>query len=91
MTDVTERPKSRSLRPLRALLPFLAPYRAQVLAALLALLVAAAAMLALPLALRQLIDHGMVTSDAHQINRYFGFFWAPRWYSGCSRRCASIW
>ncbi len=41
------------------------------LAALGALLVATVAMLALPVALRQLIDHGMAAKDASTINRYF--------------------
>ena len=54
-----DRPKAKSLRPLRALLPFLAPHRWLLAGAMAALLVAAAAMLAMPLALRQLIDHGL--------------------------------
>ena len=54
---VSDRPKARSLRPLRALVPFLRPYRGTLWAALGALLVASGAMLALPLAVRQLIDH----------------------------------
>jgi ATP-binding cassette subfamily B protein len=42
--------------------------------ALVALLVAAAAMLAVPAALRQLIDHGLVTANETVLNRYlFGF------------------
>jgi len=51
-----DRPKGRSLAPLKALVPYLRPYRAHLVAALLALLVAAAAMLSLPIALRHLID-----------------------------------
>ena len=43
--------------PLRALLPYLRPYRGVLLLALLALLVASAAMLSLPVALRYLIDY----------------------------------
>jgi ATP-binding cassette subfamily B protein len=43
-------------------------------AALVALLVAAGAMLAVPAALRQLIDHGLATANAGVLNRYlFGF------------------
>ncbi len=67
----TDRPKATSLRPLAALRPFLAPYRARALLALFALLVAAGAMLALPIALRQLIDHGLAANSAATINRYF--------------------
>ena len=74
---VTDRPKARSLQPLRALVPFLKPYRGTLLLALGALLVASGAMLALPLAVRQLIDHGMAARDAETINRYFlGFLGA---------------
>jgi ATP-binding cassette subfamily B protein len=76
MTEIraVDRPKSKSLRPLRALTPFLRPYRHVIIAALAALLVASAAMLALPIALRDLIDRGMLAGDASTINRYFGFF-----------------
>ena len=74
MTEPADRPKGRSLRPLRALVPFLRPYRKTLLAALGALLVAAAAMLALPVAARYLIDRGFAASDAETINRYFGWF-----------------
>jgi ATP-binding cassette, subfamily B, bacterial len=68
------RPKSRSLKPLRALAPFLRPYRAAIAAALGALLIASAAMLALPVALKDLIDRGMAAGDADTINRYFVLF-----------------
>jgi ATP-binding cassette subfamily B protein len=61
---------------LRALLPFLAPHRGLLAAALAALVVAAAAMLTLPVALRQLIDHGLAASDPAIINRYFAGFLA---------------
>ena len=49
---------SARLRPLRWLLPFLSPYRKQIALALLFLLLAAAATLALPAAIKNLIDHG---------------------------------
>ncbi len=78
MTDpaVPDRPKSRSLEPLRALFPFLARYRGTLLLALGALLIAAAAMLALPVALRHLIDEGMTSRSPETINRYFLAFMA---------------
>jgi ATP-binding cassette subfamily B protein len=66
-----DRPKATSLRPLRALLPFLAPYRGRMTIALLALLVAAAAMLALPQALKNVIDKGFTAESAAAIDRYF--------------------
>ncbi len=73
---VPDRPKARSIRPLRALLPFFRPYRGTLLLALMALLVAASAMLALPVAARYVIDRGFAASDADTINRYFGWFLA---------------
>ena len=70
------RPKGRSLRPLRALIPFLAAYRVRLGVALVVLVVAAAAMLALPVAVRPLIDEGFGSADAGLVNRYFVFFFA---------------
>ena len=67
----TDRPKASSLRPLRALLPFLAPYRGRMLIALVALMFAAAAMLALPQALKNVIDKGFTAANAAAIDRYF--------------------
>src|SRR5512139_2977841 len=91
MTEsAADRPKGRSLKPLRALGPFLWRYRGTMLLALMALLIASAAMLALPVAVRYLIDHGMAAGDARTINRYFlgflaaavvfGVFAALRYY-----------
>jgi len=72
-----ERARSRSLRPLRALLPFLSRYRLVCVTALAALLIAAAALLILPLQLRNLTDHGLKANSAGLINRYFvGFLLA---------------
>jgi ATP-binding cassette subfamily B protein len=45
-------------------------------AALAALLIAAGAMLALPIALRYLIDNGFIAQDVVTVNRYFGWFLA---------------
>jgi ATP-binding cassette, subfamily B, bacterial len=72
VTD-SDRPKAKTLRPLAALLPFLAPYRGRMLVALVALGIAAAAMLALPQALKNVIDKGFSASNAAAIDRYF--FW----------------
>jgi ATP-binding cassette, subfamily B, bacterial len=69
-----ERPKGKSLRPLRALAPYLAPHWRVLLAALGALLIAAGAQLALPVALRYLIDDGLAVRDAATINRWFVVF-----------------
>ena len=56
-------PQARSVAPLRALLPFLAPYRGRIALALLFLVMAAVSTLVFPVALRTLIDRGLVTSD----------------------------
>ena len=76
MSTTEDRLPAKSLNPLRALLPFLRPYRGMMVAALFALLVASAAMLALPVAIRQLIDHGLATRDSGTINLYFFGFLA---------------
>jgi ATP-binding cassette subfamily B protein len=55
------------------LLPFLAPYRGRMLVAFFALLVASAAMLALPQALKNVIDKGFSAANASAIDRYFGW------------------
>src|SRR5450631_2338979 len=90
MSANADRPRAKNLNPLRALLPFLRPYRAMMIAALCALLVATVAMLALPLALRQLIDHVVAAKDSGSLNGYligflaasvvFGVFAALRFY-----------
>jgi ATP-binding cassette subfamily B protein len=78
------------MQPLYALWPFLRPYRGVLVLALLALLIASGAMLALPVAVRYLIDHGMASGDTGTVNRYFlaflgaavlfGIFAALRFY-----------
>jgi ATP-binding cassette subfamily B protein len=73
---IADRPKARSLGPLRALLPYLRPYRGVLALAVAALLVAAAAMLALPVALRYLIDEGLSSRNTETIDRYFLAFLA---------------
>ena len=69
-----ERPKSRSLKPLRELWPYLRKYRGILSLAMIALLLAAAAMLVIPMAFRDLIDRGMTAQDATTINTYFAAF-----------------
>jgi len=59
----TERPKSKSPKSLTGLLPFLRPYRARIGLALVFLVMAATATLAFPIALRMLIDGGLVQGD----------------------------
>ncbi|TDK39365.1 ATP-binding cassette domain-containing protein [Rhizobium deserti] len=64
-------PKSATLRPLARLLPYLSRYRPMVAAATFFLILAAAATLALPLAVRRMVDHGFASSDGRFINNYF--------------------
>ena len=59
------------LRPLLALAPYLGRYRAKVIAALLALVVASLATLAMPLAVRRMIDFGFTAESVSMINSYF--------------------
>ena len=82
--------RGRSLKPLRALIPFIKPYTGTLVIALLALLVSSAALLAMPMAVRNVIDHGFSAADAANVDRYFlvlmlfaiaiGFFGAARAY-----------
>jgi len=65
------RPSARRLAPLAALAPFVRPHRGLILLALVALAVAAGASLLLPVAARQVIDHGFSSSDSSHIGRYF--------------------
>ena len=71
MTDALDRPKGRSIQPLRALLPYIRPYSRTLVAALCALLLASAAQLSLPVAIRYLIDGGLLADDPANIDRYF--------------------
>ncbi|MFO1034194.1 MAG: ABC transporter transmembrane domain-containing protein, partial [Hyphomicrobiales bacterium] len=70
--EAKRREKSRNLRPLSRLLPFLRPYRLQVALALTALLAASVATLAIPIAVRRVLDHGFSGENAALVDRYFG-------------------
>ncbi len=62
-----------ALRPLAMLVPYVLRYRGRLLAALVALLTAAAATLALPMAVRRMIDYGFNADDGSSlIDLYFG-------------------
>ena len=92
MTDLSPASQKRvkALRPLSMLVPFIAPYKGTLLLAMIALLVSSAALLAMPMAVRNVIDHGFSAADAANVNRYFfvlllfaliiGFFGAARAY-----------
>jgi len=93
-TATSERPRASSPRSLSGLVPFLKPYRGRIALALLFLVLAAAATLLFPVALRQLIDGGLVAGDrgaaALQLRGHFlmlfgvavalGLFSAARFY-----------
>ncbi|MGH8547822.1 MAG: ABC transporter transmembrane domain-containing protein [Methylococcales bacterium] len=55
---------------LRILLPFIRPYRTRVLLAVMALVLAAASALAMPIAIRSMVDHGFFTENPESIYRY---------------------
>jgi len=61
----------RNLGPLRLLLPYLGRYRARIVFALIALVTAAAATLAVPQAVRRMIDYGFDEQNPALVNQYF--------------------
>ncbi len=65
------RPQSKSIQPLRSLIPLVATYKGTLAIAILALLVSSAALLTMPIAVRNVIDHGFSVDDAANIDRYF--------------------
>ena len=64
--------RSRSIKPLVGLIPFVMRYRGRVAAAVVALVVAALATLAVPIAVRRMIDNGFDAHRAGLIDEYFG-------------------
>ncbi|MFN7102332.1 MAG: ABC transporter transmembrane domain-containing protein [Pseudorhizobium sp.] len=68
--------RGKAIGPLTRLVPYLSRYRGLVLGALFSLTLSAAATLALPLAVRRMIDHGFAASDGAFINNYFGMLFA---------------
>jgi ATP-binding cassette subfamily B protein len=61
----------RSIKPLKTLFPYLRRYKGLVACAIFALLLSAATTLALPLAVRRIIDHGFDGTDTGVITNYF--------------------
>lgn len=62
---------SRSLKPLAALRPFALAHKGRVAGALVALSLASAATLAIPVAVRRLIDFGFAAEHPGMVNQYF--------------------
>ncbi|WP_051952736.1 ABC transporter transmembrane domain-containing protein [Methylocapsa aurea] len=67
-TKSSQKPSPRALLPL---LPYVLRYKARIAGALLAVTVASAATLAVPLAIRRMIDFGFSVDSAGVINTYF--------------------
>ncbi len=75
MTDTTAardaRAKSKNISALRGLWPFIRPYRTLLIVAIIALVSTAAITLALPLAVRRVVD-GFEAREMAMLNQYFG-------------------
>jgi ATP-binding cassette subfamily B protein len=69
--DAGPAPSTRSFRPLLALKPYILRYPGQLAAAGAALIISALAMLAVPMAVRRMIDHGFGAKDGALIDQYF--------------------
>ncbi|MFT6925635.1 MAG: ATP-binding cassette subfamily B protein [Psychromonas sp.] len=67
----TDRPKGDSLKPLKALVPFIRPYKNTLIVAIIILLLASAVTGSLPIVARYLIDSGITSGNADKINFYF--------------------
>lgn len=70
--ETKTRAKRPGLRPLLALAPYIGRYRGRAFGALVALIVASLATLAVPLAVRRMIDFGFSAESVAMINSYFG-------------------
>ena len=69
-TIIADRPTTKRIDALRALWPFIRPYRGLMLAAMAALVVTAGISLILPLAVRRVVDG--FDAGAHLLDQYFG-------------------
>src|SRR5262245_58875722 len=63
--------RGTKLRPLASLIPYVRRYRGRAMAAFLALIVAALATLAVPIAVRRMIDFGFTQEGLNLIDSYF--------------------
>jgi ATP-binding cassette subfamily B protein len=69
--DDVQDTRRRSLKPLSRVFPYLTRYRGMVAAALFFLALAAATTLALPLAVRRMIDQGFIDGNSTFVSQYF--------------------
>ncbi len=70
-STVVQGEKRPDLQPLLRLLPYLLPHRSMLITAGIALIIAAAMMLAIPLAVRRMIDNGFAAGGETFIAHYF--------------------
>ena len=66
-----ERPKSRDVKPIKDLIPFISPHKGLLVGALIALVLAASMTLTLPTAFRRMIDNGFVSENPAFVDQYF--------------------
>ena len=71
---LSSRAPSRSLTPLKRILPFLRPYRGRIVAACLALIASSSATLVVPTLARGLIDHDLSADQAESLSHYYLLF-----------------
>src|SRR5690606_15680328 len=69
--DAPQGRKRSSLKPLKRMIPFLIRYKGLVAGSLFSLVLAAVTTLAVPVAVRRMIDHGFSGDDAAFVNNYF--------------------
>jgi ATP-binding cassette, subfamily B, bacterial len=69
--EAKSRAKSGDLKPLIRLAPLLGRYKWHIMAALVSLLVASSATLAVPIAVRRVLDHGFGSENTTLVNQYF--------------------
>lgn len=70
------RENGSSLRPLKAIFPFILPYKNTLIVAVIILLMASAVTASLPIAARYLIDNGISSGNREQIDFYFKLLFA---------------
>ena len=66
-----DRPKASSLKPLKLALPFMRPYLGRLILAFVFLTLASITMLAMPVAIRYVIDYGFSSDSIGDIDTYF--------------------
>ena len=69
--EARRRPRSRTVRPVLALAPFILKYPGMIAGAFIALVAATLATLTMPIAVRFMIDNGFSRDDAGSIDSYF--------------------